>query len=386
MNVHVSTTPNALISLHPSWWLAFVPRRGVVIAIIILIAGYFAVRAIWPSPRSEYLLLFAALLLLAEFIRGVLMVTLFRYTLTTTHISATIGILQRQREEIALTRVQRIGVHQTLIQRICGVGNLDVAAADGLPVIWYWIANPESIATQVRDAVASSENIAPSHEPTQNNFATPHLKYTPSPSTLPTMPFMTIGLVGGIGAGKSAVAKILSDLGYVVLDADKDAKAALDLPNVRDQLVSWWSSEILDATGKVDRKKLAAIVFQDQSQRKRLEALVHPIVTSTRAAAITTAKREGKPGVVVDAPLLFEAGSDKDCDAVLFVDAPRNARLTRVLERGWTEDEFNRREVAQMSLDEKRQRSDAVIVNDADLPTLRDRTTRAIHDLRQKIT
>ncbi len=330
-----------------------------------LIAGWFAIRAIWPSPASVYLLAFVVVLLALDFISNALKALLFRYEQTATHLSSTTGILQRSRNEIALARVQRIGVHQSFAQRLCNTGTLDFAAADGLPVVWSWVAQPDKVAANIRAAVqaASSAN---------NHPLTPmHAHRT----------FRTIGLVGGIGAGKSAVARILSELGYVVLDADKDAKAALDLPHVREELERWWGKEILDTAGKADRKRIAAIVFASEVERKRLESLVHPIVISKRAESIATARREGKAGVVIDAPLLFEAGSDKDCDVVMFVDAPRAQRVARVAERGWSESELTRREAAQLPLHEKRRRAAVVIENDGDLAALRERVMSAVNRL-----
>lgn len=201
---------------------------------------------------------------------------------------------------------------------------------------------------------------------------------------------MVLGLVGGIGAGKSEVARVLAKMEFLVVDADKDAKAALDRPQVRDQLVAWWGEGVLlpadgaSAERSIDRRKVAAIVFQDPEQRRRLEGLVHPIVRSDRAGVIARAKAMGKAGVVIDAPLLFEAGSDKECDAVLFVDAPRRMRLERVKARGWSDDELDKREAAQMPLDEKRRRSHAVVMNDSDLPTLRRRVDEAVAKVRAR--
>ena len=190
---------------------------------------------------------------------------------------------------------------------------------------------------------------------------------------------LVLGLIGGIGAGKSAVAAALSRRGFQVIDSDKEAKAALDLPHVRDQLVAWWGNDILAADARVDRSKVATIVFGDPAQRRRLEELVHPIVKGTRAQMVARARAQHMRGVVVDAPLLLEAGVDKECDAVLFVDAPFEQRLERVKStRGWTEEELRRRESAQTPLEEKRRRADETIVNDADLSTLERRVDEAL--------
>ncbi|TVS02380.1 MAG: dephospho-CoA kinase [Phycisphaerales bacterium] len=176
-----------------------------------------------------------------------------------------------------------------------------------------------------------------------------------------------IGLAGGIGSGKSTVASAFAELGCLVLDSDAEAKQALQRPEVRDQLVGWWGPGVLDESGAIDRRRVAQIVFADADERRRLEGLIHPLVKKSRREAIGLAR--GKPGVVIDAPLLFEAGLEGECDEVVFVEASRARRLERVLRtRGWDEEEFERREAAQMPLEEKRRRCGFVIVNEDDGP------------------
>ena len=196
---------------------------------------------------------------------------------------------------------------------------------------------------------------------------------------------MVIGMAGGIGAGKSEVARALAELGCVVADSDKAAREALDRPDVRETLVGWWGPEILADDGRVDRKRVAAIVFGDPSERQRLEALVHPIVRRGRDELRRMAVEAGAPAVVIDAPLLFEAGLDAECDAVLFVDAPRAVRVERVREtRGWDEGELERREKVQIPLDAKRHRSDYEVVNNADPEQLRLRVRRILDQILDK--
>ncbi len=180
-----------------------------------------------------------------------------------------------------------------------------------------------------------------------------------------TRPFV-LGVAGGVGAGKTAVARAFERLGCWVSDSDREAKEALDLPEVRERLIEWWGEGVVDGpTGKVDRKRVAEIVFGDEAERRRLEGLTHPIVHGRRRSLIRRAREEGVPGVVVDAPLLFEAGVDAECDAVVFVEASWGTRARRVAEgRGWSEDELARRERAQMDVAEKRRRSRFVIEND----------------------
>ncbi len=173
-----------------------------------------------------------------------------------------------------------------------------------------------------------------------------------------------IGVVGGIGSGKSEVAGALGRLGFRVTDSDAQTRAILRRPEVRSELVGWWGEKILGSDGEVDRAAVARIVFQKDGARRRLEGLVHPLIHAERRALIEQAEREGAPGVVIDAPLLFEAGVDRECDAVIFVEAPWETRAERVRRtRGWSEDELRRREEAQMPLAEKKRRSRFVINN-----------------------
>ena len=176
-----------------------------------------------------------------------------------------------------------------------------------------------------------------------------------------------IGLAGGIGAGKSAVARAMVELGCVVSDSDTLARAALERDDVRAQLVSWWGDGVFGADGAVDRGAVARIVFGDDAQRLRLETLVHPLVRVSRGEAIARAEAAGARAFVIDAPLLFEAGLDAECDVVVFVEAPRAVRLARVRQhRGWDEAELARRESAQLGNDEKRRRADVVVANGED--------------------
>lgn len=173
-----------------------------------------------------------------------------------------------------------------------------------------------------------------------------------------------IGLVGGIGAGKSTVAGAFGRAGCVVFDSDARAKALLQTEAVRAALVRWWGSRVLGADGQVSRPRVAEIVFADPAERARLEGLVHPILKQERAEVAARAAAEGARGLVVDAPLLLEAGLAGECDAVVFVESTREERLERVrATRGWDEAELSRREAAQWSLERKRAASGWVIRN-----------------------
>ena len=116
---------------------------------------------------------------------------------------------------------------------------------------------------------------------------------------------------------------------------------------------------------------MAGIVFTDANERERLEVLTHPWIEKRRKEYFASVGLEAR-ALVIDAPLLFEAGVDSVCDAVIFVDAAPSTRLARVQQsRNWDRSMLERREDSQMSLDEKRNRADYVVSNDDDLDGLR---------------
>jgi len=190
-----------------------------------------------------------------------------------------------------------------------------------------------------------------------------------------------IGLTGGIGSGKSEVSKILAELGCVVADSDGMARQVLKEEDVRDEIVRWWGHRVLDDAWQVNRAAVASIVFNDPEQRKKLEGLVHPRVEAMRRALFASAA-DSAPALVIDAPLLVEAGLDAECDSIWFIDAPREQRLERVrAQRGWDADELARREESQMPLDEKRSRADHVIANDGDRQHLSEQVRRFLNEI-----
>jgi dephospho-CoA kinase len=189
-----------------------------------------------------------------------------------------------------------------------------------------------------------------------------------------------IGLVGGIGAGKSLAAAALAEKGLRVLDADTIGHALLAQRPARDKIVGRFGPGVLRADEEgversepdVDRQALGRIVFADPTARRDLEAILHPAMRKTFERAIARAGRNGLPGVVLDAAILYEAGWDRLCDAVLFIDAPREVRLSRLAaQRGWSGDDLDAREAAQTPLDAKRGRADAVLENDGPPEALR---------------
>jgi len=176
---------------------------------------------------------------------------------------------------------------------------------------------------------------------------------------------LVIGLIGGVGSGKSLAAEEFTKHGARVLSGDEFGHEALRRPDIKEQVIRRWGQEILNANGEVDRRKLGTIVFGDAKERQALEALVFPWIEKrideelTRAANDPTVKF-----VVLDAAIMLEAGWDRRCDRIVFVDAPRDIRYERLAsKRGWTAQQLESREKAQWPLNEKLKRADAILDN-----------------------
>jgi dephospho-CoA kinase len=194
---------------------------------------------------------------------------------------------------------------------------------------------------------------------------------------LPDFQIFVIGLVGGIASGKSHVARLFVEQGAIVIDADRLGHDVLEEKHIVRQLAQIFGPQVTDDNGYVRRSELAKLVFgQDAhstAKRAQLEQIVHPEIHRAVLATLQDLRSKG-PGsqvVLLDAPLLLEAGWAKLCDIILFVDTPPELRQRRALARGWTLQQFTAREAAQMPLDAKRQQATHVIDGAADDPTLR---------------
>ncbi len=288
-----------------------------------------------------------------------------RHVMTESRLVALRGVVRTVRFDLPHRRVQHLAVTKSLLERIFGVGTIAAASAgtDTHEIVWRSVARPEEALAMVRRRV---DEVARRGDDGDGGGVP------------------VIGLVGGVGSGKSTVAAAFAKLGCVVSDSDQAVREVLLRPEVVDTLIGWWGEGILDAEKKVDRKKVADLVFKEPFERRRLEALIHPKVRENRAALIERARAMGAAGVIVDAPLLFEAGVDAECDAVVFVEATREVRLGRVRERrGWDAAELDRREAAQMALDEKRRRSDHVVLNNGTLEELECRVPKVLGAIRK---
>jgi dephospho-CoA kinase len=176
----------------------------------------------------------------------------------------------------------------------------------------------------------------------------------------------TIGIAGGIGSGKSTVARILARLGCEVCISDDTARAVLDAPEVRAAVIDRAGAGVRAPDGSVDRAALGRALFADPALRADVERIMHPRIEARRRAQFAAAPLSTR-ALIIDAPLLFEVGLERECDAVLFVDTPRDLRLARVrASRGWDDAELARREASQIPLGEKRRRSSDLVANTGD--------------------
>jgi dephospho-CoA kinase len=176
-----------------------------------------------------------------------------------------------------------------------------------------------------------------------------------------------VGLVGGIGSGKSRVAAAFAERGARVIAADDLAHEALRQPAVKEQVVGRWGPDVLDESGEVRRRQLGAVVFADPEERRALEAMVHPWIRERIRQELARAEADPEVRLVVlDAAIMLEAGWDAVCDRLVYVDAPRDVRLRRLAgQRGWSEKEVEARENAQLPLTAKAARADHVLDNSA---------------------
>lgn len=176
---------------------------------------------------------------------------------------------------------------------------------------------------------------------------------------------IVIGLTGPSGAGKSVVADLFARYGLPVLDADGIYRQLLVPPSdCLRELAKEFGEEILAADGTLQRKKLASIVFGDADALKRLDEISHRYVMEEARRQIRSYRERGILAVVFDAPQLFEAGADKECNLIVSVLADRRVRLERIMERDrLSSEEAEARITAQYSDDFFRNHSDYVIEN-----------------------
>lgn len=194
---------------------------------------------------------------------------------------------------------------------------------------------------------------------------------------------IVIGLTGGIATGKSMVASLLKQRGIVVLNSDELAhQSMISGTTVFERIIARFGKGILDDKGEIDRKKLGTIVFADAKLRQYLEKIVHPVVIQQIRTEIEKNSKAGLKMMVVEVPLLFEAGITELFDQIWVVSAEREIQMDRLRRRNQlTEEEARQRILSQFPLNQKEERADLVIYNNTDLQTLENQIDKIIHSL-----
>ncbi len=173
-----------------------------------------------------------------------------------------------------------------------------------------------------------------------------------------------VGLTGGVGSGKSTVAMMLRDLGALVVDADEAAHAVYEPGTPGFEAVIREFGDYYVRDGRIDRQRLGELVFKDAASRRRLNAIVHPLVREWMAARTVEAAERGADIVVQDVPLLFENGLERLYSSVVLVYVPEAMQLERLVQgRGFTPERARAVIATQVPIEEKRRRAHHVIDN-----------------------
>ena len=188
---------------------------------------------------------------------------------------------------------------------------------------------------------------------------------------------LLIGLTGNIASGKSTVARLLSERGATIIDADVLARRVVEpgMPAF-DEIVRRGGSDVVAPDGSLDRDALRRLVFSHHEQLEELNEIVHPEVAAYRDRLVEEARQRGDRLVVQDIPLLFERGLVEQFDRIVLVDAPRPVRLERLMRaRGLSETESMDMITAQMPAELKRARADYIIENTGTIRELEERVS-----------
>lgn len=199
---------------------------------------------------------------------------------------------------------------------------------------------------------------------------------------------MIVGILGGIGSGKSTVTRMLVELGAEAVDADALAHEVLESPQVRKALVEWLGPQVLQENGRVNRQQVAQHVFSAPSELKKLEKLVHPeVIRRIEEKVKEHEEKRERDGdlLVLDVPLLFASTLRSLCSLVVFVDTAEVARKRRVEAKGWKPGELEERERLQTGLEEKRQAASHVIYNSGTLEETRHQVEALFQRLQKQL-
>jgi len=189
-----------------------------------------------------------------------------------------------------------------------------------------------------------------------------------------------IGLTGGVGCGKSTVARQFERLGCAVISADELNHDVIGLPKVVQQIQQWWGQRMLDGQGRIARGAVGRVVFEDESELKKLTDLVHPLVELRERELLEVYVADpAVRAVVLDVPLLIEVGQDKWCDTIVFIEADEHIRQERVRQKlGWGPEQRKKVEKLQLGLDIKAEMADYTLRNNSTISDLYDHVVKTL--------
>lgn len=174
-----------------------------------------------------------------------------------------------------------------------------------------------------------------------------------------------IGITGGISSGKSTIGRMFASLGAKYIDADEMCHRLILHKEYKNKITEKFGNSIHDTNGRIDRSKLAEIVFQNKTRLDDLCSILHPPVIDQIKSKIDEVEKQGsRKAIVIDAALLEESGLSLLCDFIIFVNTGKEQRLERSQTiRHWAEEELEKREYFQMALEEKKKKADYIIDN-----------------------
>lgn len=196
-----------------------------------------------------------------------------------------------------------------------------------------------------------------------------------------------IGVTGGIGSGKSTVAKIFEKFGATVIDSDRIVENILEKNGEGyEEVVKYFGNIILDEQRSIDRKKVASIVFNDEIKRKKLEEIVHPLVIKKREEIFQKLQKELSLDeiVVAEAALIFEANTSRIFDFVVLVKANKELKIQRLLSKGYNICDIEKRINAQWEDERKEKLANFVIENNSSIEDLEKKVFEIIKKVREK--
>lgn len=193
-----------------------------------------------------------------------------------------------------------------------------------------------------------------------------------------------IGLTGGIGSGKSTVAKLLADAGFAIVDADKIAREIMEPGSpVLDDVAAAFGDDLIRADGSLDRGELARRAFVDKQATEKLNSITHPAIRAESERRFTAAEAAGEPAVVYDMPLLVELGMHRDMDLTIVVDVDAEERVRRLTSsRGLDEADARARIAQQIDAATRNAAADIIIDNNGDPSALKPQVDALVERLR----